>query len=148
VPVRWVKSIKRHEKLEKEIEERQRSSGVAGKGGESPGSPESRVSGSSRIDDPAHKDANESSHGGQHGVERHLPEPNSIGKEASNVHANTNLDLIKGHVVGPVPSNILNSNKEDIVSSTGSGDHLAQELVEDVGVSFAKSGQALAKGLS
>lgn len=134
VPVRWAKSIKRHEMLEKERGKRRR------KGGKGPGSPESRVTGTNRHD------AHESSQGGQHGVGSYVPEPDSIGKVAFDVHANTKLS--KPFVVGPVPSNMLDNDEEDIVSAAGSGDHLAQELVEDLGIGFAKSGEALAKGLS
>ncbi len=105
--MRWAKSIKRHEKLEKEREEKRR------KGEGSPRSPESRISGTNRHD--AH--------------------------ESSNV-------LCTGHIVGPVPNNMLGTDETDITSGVDSGDHLAQELVEDVGTSFAKSGEALAKGLS
>lgn len=134
VPLRWAKSIKRHEKLEKGRGKRRR------KGEKSPGSPESRVSGTNRHD------AHEPSQGRQHGVEPNVPKRDSVDKVAFNLHANTNLS--KPFVVGPVPSNMLDSDEEDIVSTAGLGDHLAQELVEDVGISVAKSGEALAKGLS
>lgn len=114
--MRWAKSIRRHEKLEKEHEERRK------KGEESSGLPESRVPGTSRHD------AHESSNG------------------ASTSHVNYGLN--KEHIVGPVTSNMFDTNEADMVSAVGPRDHLAQELVEDVGYSLAKSGEALAKGLS
>jgi len=75
------------------------------------------------------------------------PESRISGTNRHDAHESSNV-LCKGHIVGPVPNNMLDTDEADMMSGVGSGDHLAQALVEDLGTSFAKSGEALARGLS
>ena len=144
VPIRWAKRLKRHEKREKEREERQQGSVVARKSKEIPGSPETLVSTDEGQASRAHGAHGQLSRGGQHSAERNLPEPNTIGKTAS--HLQTNDSPGNGDVVGPIPSSIPGSDDETVVSAAGSDEHIVQDLAEDAGAGFVKSGQALAKG--
>ena len=146
VPVRWAKSLKRYEKREKEHEQRGRSPAVARKSEEGSETQKSRVSRDHIHGSPAYKGNGKLSQGEQHGAERHLPEPCTLGKAPSNSQAGE--DIANGDFVGPVPSNTLGSDDEDVVSAAGSGEHFAKELAEDAGAGLAKSGQALAKGES
>ena len=144
VPVRWAKSFKRHEKREHEHEERRRSSAVARKSEENPGSPALHHVGGHEQASNAYKKDGQLSGGGHHGAERHLPEPNSLGKAPSNVSGNEKS--ADRNLVGPLPNNAARSDDEDVVSAAGSGENLAQELAEDVGAGFVESGEALARG--
>ena len=144
VPIRWAKRLKRHEKRNKEREERRPSSAVARRSKELPGSPETFVSTDEGQASPVHGAHGQLSRGGQHGAEKNLPEPNIIGKAASHLQANNSPG--NGDMVGPIPSSIPGSDDETVVSAAGSDEHIVHDLAEDVGAGFVESGQALAKG--
>ena len=139
VPVRWAKSVKKHEKHQEQRERRQ-SSGVP------------RIDTENKISHPnssryhrrnrhttVYDGKGELSDDGHHGVESKLPEPVSYqpGKAG-----NTDADI-----VGPLLSHPPASDADDTssFSTEESEDNIAQDLAEDTGHGLAKSGRALAK---
>ncbi|KAL8820755.1 MAG: hypothetical protein Q9191_007451 [Dirinaria sp. TL-2023a] len=125
VPVKWAKSLKRREKIEKRREGADLSSGPATNSQSQPGSPRSLHS-HEAAQSKAYKEKGELPQGGKHGAEQHLPEPNT-----------------QGDILGPIPSEPRSD--EDDAQSDGSEEGIAQELAEETRTGIAKSGRALAK---
>lgn len=125
VPVKWAKSLKRREKIEKRQEGGDLSSSTAINSQSQPGSPRSLHS-HEAAQSKAYKEKGELPQGGKHGAEQHLPEPNT-----------------QGDILGPIPSE--SRGDEDDAQSDGSEEGIAQELAEETRTGFAKSGRALAK---
>ena len=132
VPVRWAKSIRKREKHVQKQKERKKPRATRN----SMQMKESRhVNGV--VLDKGKGDAGNLSHGGQHGAEKLLPEPQTVPDQAAS-HAEKNGVLPKKQ----------SDDADDAFSdvSEASGDHLVQDLAEDTGAGFAKAGEALAKG--
>lgn len=136
VPVRWAKSVKKHEKHQEQRERRQSSAAPRiNSKHEISGSYSSRHRSRNRHTTvPDGK--SELSDGGHHGAESKLPEPNS--------HQPGNGEKEDADVVGPLLSHI-DTDDTSSISTDESEDNIAQELAEDTGHGLAKSGRALAK---
>lgn len=143
IPVKWVKSVKKHEQHQEE-QERRRDSTVPSDNRDDIQTQSSKTrspdSGSPNRQSKAYEEKGELSEGGQHGAEKHLPEPNSLGVIANDFEANENAD---GDTFGRLRNN---TEIASLASSNNSSvENIAQELAEKTGKGFAKSGQALAK---
>ena len=142
MPVRWAKSIRKREKHVQKQKQR-RDSQAARKSMQMEEAP--------RINGATHSKGHESSghlpHGGQHGVEKHLPEPHAPPTQAEAQFENGS-SLPNGGPQHQTEENHTGNLNEDAFSdvSEASGDHLVQDLAEDTGAGFAKAGEALAKG--
>ena len=145
LPVRWAKSLKKHEQRQEQRERHRRSVALERDRDDLYGRPRDLDASNSRTRNrwsKASEEHGELSQGGQHGAEKKLPEPDSLG----NVPGRP--DLGEGEdedIVGPRPSHPLHSDAASLCSTDGSEENIAQELAEDTGRGFAKSGQALAK---
>ena len=143
VPMRWVKSIKKKEKHVQKEKERRKS--------ELPRSSEIKENPKLNGAAEEHKrdeNSGDLPHGEPHGTERHLPESHTLlGQAHSDLENYENLP--NGGSGRPALGNEQKGENEDAMSdiSEASGDHLAQDLAEDTGAGFAKSGGALAKGI-
>lgn len=143
VPVRWARSLKKHQKHEKQVKQRPRSSANVTsprKSGEAR-SPDRQTAKDDEGGASAQEEQEQRSHRGPSCAEYQLPEANTIGRVASDIHSHGNVNT-----VGPLPSTALGSEEDDTVSSADSDDNIAQDLAQDAGAGLAKSGQAIAKG--
>ena len=138
MPVKWAKSIKKERHDEREKKRRSL---------ESPReNSEPRING--EVNDlNSEKNSGELSHGGQHGAEKHLPEPHCLpGRAYEAIEKEKQLE--NGVAPRPAPSKRYESSEDAVSISSGIlQDHLAQDLAEDTGNGFAKTGEALAKGI-
>ena len=151
MPIRWAKSIKKREKHVQKQKERRRSSQGARKSvhmGEPP-----KLNGSvARVQevetDQGGEHTADLSHRGEHGTENHLPETHTLLGHALGQNERHG-SLPNGETLRPAPSLSQDADNEDAISdlSEASGYHLAQDLAEDTGTGFAKTGEALAKGI-
>ena len=149
VPVRWAKSLKKHEQHQ-EQRERRRGSLVPNRNRDDlTDRPRASDASSSRTRNrrsKAYEEHGELPHGGQHEAEKKRPEPNSLGNMSggSELGEGENGD---GDIVGPLPGHPLQNDADagSLCSTDSSEENIAQELAEDTGQGFAKSGQALAK---
>lgn len=141
MPFRWAKTIKRKEKREQRQKERRQSqarrrSSVMRKPPITNGHP-----GSNGVN-------GELPHGGHQGAETHLPSPHTLPGQAQ-------ADLEKHGILkngGPVKRGQKEQQDDEYDDEYAasddeerSGDNLAQDLAEDTGAGFAKTGEALAK---
>ena len=135
VPVRWAKSVKKHEKHQEQRERRQSSAAP-------------RIDTEHEILGPhfaKHHGRNhhttdgkgELSDGGHHGAESKLPGPVSYQPDKG---GNTDADI-----VGPLLGHPSDTDDTSSFSTEDSEDNIAQDLAEDTGHGLAKSGRALAK---
>lgn len=149
MPVRWAKSVRRKEKREQRQKERRESQAQRRN---------SEIKGCQRTNGHANKkkgqeDADGGSegklpHGGQHGAESHLPEPNTLpGRAHDGIEKPGNEK--SGELAKPTMDNAPEGYVTTDIESEGSDEHpgqdLAQDLAEDTGQAFAKTGEALAK---
>lgn len=148
VPVRWAKSLKKHEKHQQQ-RERRRSSAVPNNKSRNDANSQTATLNASSSPSPnrhssAYDEKGELSGGGRHGAEKNLPAPNSLGDISNEPKKG---EITDGNVVGPQLSHPLVSDGEDAssFSTDQSEDNIAQELAEDTGHGLAKSGRALAK---
>ena len=143
MPVRWAKSIKKREKYVQNQKERRKSEGPRSS---------SEIRGTAKQTGKGKKDQDEESgklpHGGHHGAEANLPEPQTLpGRAHSHLEKQQNH---KNRHAGELTTNEQQEEENvDALSevSEASGDHLVQDLAEDTGAGFAKTGEALAKGI-
>ena len=144
VPVRWAKSIRKREKHVRKQKER-KDSQAARRSMQKEGAPE--LEGSTANE--ATENTGALPHGGQHGVEKHLPEPRALPRKVE-AHIEKHGSLPNGDMKKQPTNDQPEDNDADNYSdvSEASGDHLAQDLAEDTGAGFAKAGEALAKGKS
>ena len=147
LPVRWARSVKKHEQRQEQRESRRRSlvsnrnrDDIDGRS-QDPDVPNPRTR---NRRSKAYQEPGELSQGGQHGAEKKLPEPNSFGSMSGGPELCGDGD---GDIVGPLPSHPLQTDADagSLYSTDSSEENIAQELAEDTGQGFAKSGQALAK---
>ena len=138
VPVKWVKSIKKKERHDQN-EKMRRGSEAPRRSTEKP---------LRRAETKNQKlNTGELSDGGQHGVEKYLPEPHGIPGRAQRDVEKDGL-APNGATLRPAPSKGNQSENEDgisILSSAASDENLAQHLVEDTGHGISKTGEAFAK---
>lgn len=142
MPVKWARSIKRRERHVQK--QKKRKSTVASKRDNvTRGSLE--INGKKKEAHP--EKSGELPHDGQHGAEMNLPEPQAIPGNANADLETTQENLPNGHASPAILDDVQNSVDDDGFSSgpEQSQDNLAQDLVEDAGTSFAKTGEALAK---
>ena len=144
MPVRWAKSIRKREKHVQKQKQR-RDSHAARRSMQMDEIPHTNGVTRSLGD----KNAGKLPHGGQHGVEKNLPEPHTLPGQAAAQLEKDNSPSNSGPRHRTEDDGIDNVY-EDAFSdvSEASGDHLAQDLAEDTGAGFAKAGEALAKGMS
>ena len=150
MPVRWAKSIRKKERREQKQKQRQESRAQRKN---SQGEFCSQENGHADKKNPEDEDGGNMGglpYGGQHGAESHLPEPNTLpGRALGHVekHGNdTNGDLAKSTMNGPpVAEEYLTSESASEESDKRPGQILAQDLAEDTGHGFARTGEALAK---
>ena len=154
MPVRWARSIRKKEKRVQKKKERRRSSVAARNSLQMEESPklkkhteEAEPSGDKREKE----DSGALPHGGQHGVEKYLPEAHSLPGHAL-AEGGTKGSLPNGETLRPAPSNqqeaVNDADNEDAISNISEeSDNLVQDLAEDTGAGFAKAGEALAKGM-
>lgn len=153
MPVRWARRIRKRDKLVRKQKER-RASSAARKSVQMEQPPKLNGSAEKRPNGEGKQQYAENSgkllHRGEHGTERHLPTAEAVPGEAT----------LGGEKHGSLPSNgeVFKSapthqqyqhddDDDDAFSdvSEASGDHLARDLMEETGASFAKTGEALAK---
>ena len=149
MPVRWAKSIRKKEKRERRQKER-RESQAQRRGSEMKCYPQPNgLADNEGAKDDGGKDG-DLPHGGQHGIEKHLPEPHTLpGRAQDDVkkHGEKQAsELVKPTMNdAPVADDWATSDIGSERSDEQSGQDLAQDLAEDTGQGFAKSGEALAK---
>ena len=147
VPVRWAKSLKKHEQRQEQRERHRKSIVPKRNRGDFYGRPRDSDASNSRSrnrQSNAYEEHGELSQGGQHGAEQELPQSNSLG----NMTGGPELGEGEGEdMAGPLPSHPLidNADAGSMYSTDSSEENIAQELAEGTGQGFAKSGQALAK---
>ena len=150
VPIRWAKSIRKNERREQRRKER-RESQAQRRSGEIKSIPLDNGNADKKTpdDEDGGSDGNLPD-GGQHGAESHLPEPSTLpGRAHDDVekHGNkVNGGLAKatmnnGPVTEEYPISDIGSEEPD----EHPGQVLAQDLAEDAGHGFARTGEALAK---
>ncbi|KAL8793642.1 MAG: hypothetical protein Q9195_003794 [Heterodermia aff. obscurata] len=147
VPVRWAKSLQKHEQPQEQRERHRKSVIPKRSRADLHGRPRDSDASKSRTRNrrsKAYEEHGELSQGGQHGAETKLPEPNSFGNIPGRPELSEDGD---GDIIGPRPSHPLQNNVDagSLCSTDSSEENIAQELAEDTGRGFAKSGQALAK---
>lgn len=131
VPIRWAKSIRKRDKHVRKKKGR--------------GNPRAARK-SMQMDHVPQMGEHEGElpHGGQHGAERLLPEPQAVPADVeSEAKSGENL---QNDGLGPASPQDAEDEEEFSDISKASGEHLAQDLAEDTGAGFAKTGEALAKG--
>ena len=151
LPVRWAKSFKKHEQRQEQRERHRRSPVPKRNGDDLYGQPRDSDASNSRTRNrwsKAYEEQGELSQEGQLGAEKKLPDPNSFG----NMPGRPELGEGEGEdgdgdMVGPLPSHPVQNTDDagSLYSTDSSEDNIAQELAEDTGQGFTKSGQALAK---
>ena len=151
MPVRWARSIRKNEKKEQRKKER-RESQAQQRGHEIKCHPRSigradRKDGGEDEDDESDDDL---PHGGQHGAERHLPEPQTLPGRVHNdsgKHENEQDGELATRAMNdaPVADDYVTPDAGSEVSSQHPGQDLVQDLAEDTGQGFAQTGEALAK---
>ena len=149
MPVRWAKSIRKKEKREQRRKGR-RQSQAQRRSSEIESCPQSNGHANKSPKDEEGRSDGELSHGGHQGVESHLPEPHTlpararddVEKHGSKRHGELAKPTMNDD---PVADDYVTSD----IGSEGSDEHpgqdLAQDLAEDTGHGFAKTGEALAK---
>lgn len=151
MPIRWTKSIRRKEKREQGQKARRDSQAQRRR---SEVKPCLQLNGhADKKQGPEDEEGGTDGdllHGGQQGAESHLPEPHTLpGRAHDDVgrHGNQqNGELVKPTMDdAPISDDYVTSDS----GSEGSDEHprqdLAQDLAEDTGHGFAKTGEALAK---
>lgn len=151
MPVRWARSIRKKEKREQRQRER-RESHARGRNSEIKPCPQSNgyAKREKKLEDEGNKSNGELSHGGQQGIESHLPEPHTLPGQARDYVGEHRKEQI-GELAKPTMSDapMADDYVNSDIGSEGSEEHpgqdLAQDLAEDTGHGFAKTGEALAK---
>ena len=149
MPVRWAKSIRKKERREQKQKER-RDSQAQRRGSEV----KSYLHSNGRAPKEGAKDKRSRDgdlpHGGQHGLEKHLPKPHPLPGRAQDEVKNPGNEQ-DGELVKPTMNDapLPDDNVSSDIGSEGCDEHLGQDLVqdlaEDTGQGFAKTGEALAK---
>ena len=136
IPYRMSKTIKRHERHERKLKERRASQG-ARRSEEQPTEPTRDMVESEK------KDTGDLSHGGQHGIEKHLPSGNlgilkNKHEEARDAANSTNN--------GPSMEN--DSDAASVLSDLTETTHddVGHEIVSETGHGLAKTGAAIVEG--
>ncbi len=153
MPVRWAKSIRRKEKKEQRQKERRESQSKAQRrSSEIKACPQLKEHADRKKgpeDEKAGTDG-DLPHGGQHGVESHLPEPHTLpgrARDKFEKHENEqNGELAKPTMNdAPFSDDYVTSDIGSEASDERPTQDLIQDLAEDTGHGFAKTGEALAK---
>ena len=149
MPVRWAKSIKKKERKEQKQKAR-RDSRAQPRGSEVKSYPHSSERAPKEEMKDKHSEDGDLPHGGQHGLEKHLPEPHALlGRAQDEIKTHGNEQ--DGELVKPRmnDSPFSEDNITSDIESEGSDEHLGQDLAhdlaEDTGQGFARTGEALAK---
>ena len=150
MPIRWARSVRKKEKREQRQKER-RESHAQRRSSEIKPFPQSNGHANSKMNpENEERPDGELSHGGQQGVESLLPEPQTLPERArDNVEEHGNEK--NGELAKPTMNDATFADDyvTSDIGSEGSDEHpgqeLAQDLAEDIGHGFAKSGEALAK---
>ena len=147
MPVRWAKSIRRKEKREQRQRAR-RESQAQRKSSEIKCPPTRQVD---KDQVPQGEDGGSDGgnigdlpHGGQHGVEKDLPEPQTLPSRAHDNEQKAPIAKPKTNDAAIVGGDVISDIGSE-ESGTHPGQDLAQDLAEDTGQGFAKTGEALAK---
>lgn len=147
VPVRWATRIRKRDKHRQKQKER-RKSDTTRKSMQMEQTPHVNGNTQHEQEDETRGQAisGQLLHESEHGAEKHLPEPETIPGGAE-LEARMNGDLKIDRTLKSGSGSPQEADDEDEFSdsSEASGDHLAQDLVEDAGAGFAKTGEALAK---
>ena len=151
MPVRWAKSIRKKEKREQRQKERRESqSQRRGSNIKPDPQPNGRAYEMKGKEDKDGGSDGNLPHGGQQGVESHLPEPHTLPGRAHDEVEKLGKDQ-NGGLAKPVMNDapIADDTLSSDVGSEGSDEHpaqdLAQDLAKDTERGFAKTGEALAK---
>lgn len=151
MPVRWAKSIRRKEKREQRRKER-RESRVQRRSSDIDCCPQLNEHTHQKRGPEDEEGGNDGDlpHGGQQGVESHLPEPDTLpgrAHEGFEKHGNGQNGELAKPTMDDAP--VSDDYATSAIGSEGSDEHLAQDLArdlaEDTGHGFAKTGEALAK---
>ena len=151
MPVRWAKSVRRKEKREQRQKER-RESHAQRRGSEIKPFPQSNgyANKKRKPEDAEDRPDGELSHEGQQGVESHLPEPDTLPSRARadfEEHGKDQESELATPTINDAP--VADDYVISDIGSEGSDEHpgqdLAQDLAEDTGHGFAKTGETLAK---
>ena len=150
MPVRWAKSIKKRDKHAQRQKERRRSSVAARKSVQMEEPLKIKGPAAKKQEDKAKQDGEntgELSHGGQHGAEKHLPGASTLPGLA--LAQNEKHGSLPNGELRPAASHPQEADNQDAFSdvSEASGDHLAHDLAEDTEAGFAKTAEALARGM-
>lgn len=158
IPVRWAQSIRKKEKREQRQKERrksqaQRNSSEIESCPQLNGHADNRNGPAKKGKGPEDEDGGtdgDLAHGGQHGVESHLPESHTLpGRAHDKVEKRGNGQ--NGELAKPAMDDAPSTDDyvTSDIGSEGSDEHpgqdLAQDLAGDTGHGFAKTGKALAK---
>ena len=151
MPVKWAKTIRKKEKMEQRQKERRKSQAQR-RGSEIKchSQPNGRVDKNEGAKDKDGRSDSHLPHGGQVGAEKHLPEPHTLAGRAHDdfeKHKNEqDGELAKPTMNGaPVADDYVTSDFGSEISDEHPAQDLVQELAEDTGQGFAKTGEALAK---
>ncbi|CAF9930501.1 MAG: hypothetical protein ALECFALPRED_004617 [Alectoria fallacina] len=151
MPVRWAKSIRKKEKREQRRKER-RESQAQRRSNEIKCCPQLNGNANKKKEPEDEEGGTDGGlpHGGQHGVENHLPEPDTLPDQAyDDVERHGNEQ--KGEPTkkpmndGPVVDDYVTSDIGSEEFDEHPVQNLAQDLAEDTGHGFAETGGALAK---
>ncbi|KAL8748773.1 MAG: hypothetical protein Q9199_008067 [Rusavskia elegans] len=144
-PVRWAKTLRKREKKQAQ----RRESATPKTSAEGKRSMSTKRKPSEAVSpEPTSPDADPA--GGEHGLEKHLPNGISLEERGrSNLEKTTSLGRNENGVpTGPIQSShTIQEENEGRLSdvSSGSDDNLAQNMAVDAGMGLAKSGEALAR---
>lgn len=140
VPIRWAKSLKKRRMGTQRKEHRKRSQAKTT-------SSESKKASSTKQNNKPVENGGELSHGGQHGIEKHLPEAQPPGNAVS---FENYQNPANGGAVGPIPGHVTDRDEDETMYSDAtedSQDNIAQDIAQGTRTGLVKSGEALAKGI-
>ena len=146
MPVKWAKSIKKKERHDQKERKRTSSEIPTRSMTES----KEKAVHQNKGETPSTNDENntgELSNGGQHGIEKYLPEPHTLAGRAQRDVEKESIspDLATLHPTASKSHHFENRDEVSISSSAASDENLAQHLMEDTGHGISKAGEAFAK---
>ena len=151
MPVRWARSIRKNERKEQRQKQRRESQALGGiSETQSRSRSSAHVDKKRRAEDKDGGSDGDLPHGGQHGAESHLPQPQTlpgrVHDEPKKRQNEQDGELAKPTMNDPpMADDYVTSDIGSERSDEGPGQGLAQDLAEETGQSLAKTGEALAK---
>lgn len=151
MPVRWAKSIRKKEKRDQRQKERKESQAQR-RGSEIKSCSKANGHADKEMEPRDENDGNDGDlpHGGQLGAEANLPQPHNLpGRTHDDVEEHGNAQNSELSKPNPNDAPIADDHVTSDIESDGSDEHPAQDLVqdlaEDTGQGFVKTGEALAR---